>query len=251
MKTGAVRMRRIALVTGAGTGIGRACAFALAEDGYSVIAVYRSSRAGAQDVCAQVVAQGGDAHAVQCDVAVSGDVARMAGEVLTVYRHVDVLVHCAGVAQEGLITDMTDAQWREVMGVHLDGAFYLSRAFLPGMVSRRTGSVVLISSMWGQVGASCEAAYSAAKAGVIGLTKALCKEVGPSGVRVNCVAPGCIDTAMMAAYDAASRAALCEETPLGRIGTPEECAGAVRFLCSAEASFITGQVLGVNGGFVV
>lgn len=244
-------MRKVALVTGAGTGIGYACALKLAQDGYSVIALYRRSKAGAEDVCAQIIAQGGDAHAVQCDVAQSEDVSRMAQEVLRSFRRVDALVHCAGVAQEGLLTDMTDAQWREMMGVHLDGAFYLSRAFLPGMVSRRSGSVVFVSSMWGQVGASCEAAYSAAKAGVIGLTKALCKEVGPSGVRVNCVAPGCIDTAMMACYDEQARAALCEETPLMRIGTPAECAGAVRFLCSEEASFITGQVLGVNGGFVV
>ena len=244
-------MRKVALVTGAGTGIGAACALALAKDGYSVIALYRRSKVGAEDVCTQIRAQGGDAHAVQCDVAQSADVTRMAQDVLKTFRRVDVLVHCAGIAQEGLLTDMTDEEWREMMGVHLDGAFYLSRAFLPGMVSRRTGSVVFVSSMWGQVGASCEAAYSAAKAGVIGLTKALCKEVGPSNVRVNCVAPGCIDTAMMAAYDEEARAALCEETPLMRIGTPAECAGAVRFLCSDEASFITGQVLGVNGGFVV
>ena len=244
-------MRKVALVTGAGTGIGAACALALAKDGYSVIALYRRSKAGAEDVCAQIRAQGGDAHAVQCDVAQSADVTRMAQDVLKTFRRVDVLVHCAGIAQEGLLTDMTDEEWREMMGVHLDGSIYLSRAFLPGMVSRRAGSVVFVSSMWGQVGASCEAAYSAAKAGVIGLTKALCKEVGPSNVRVNCVAPGCIDTAMMAAYDEEARAALCEETPLMRIGTPAECAGAVRFLCSDEASFITGQVLGVNGGFVV
>lgn len=244
-------MRKIALITGAGTGIGRACALALAKDGYSVLALYRHSRTGAQEVCAQIIAQGGDAHAFCCDVAKSEDVSRMAQEVLKTCRRVDALVHCAGIAQEGLITDMTDAQWQNMMGVHLDGAFYLSRAFLPGMISRRSGSVVFVSSMWGQVGASCEAAYSAAKAGVIGLTRALCKEVGPSGVRVNCVAPGCIDTAMMAAYDDDARAALCMETPLMRIGTPKECAGAVRFLCSEEASFITGQVLGVNGGFVV
>ena len=244
-------MRKVALVTGAGTGIGAACALALAKDGYSVIALYRRSKAGAEDVCAQIRAQGGDAHAVQCDVAQSADVTRMAQDVLKTFRRVDVLVHCAGIAQEGLLTDMTDEEWREMMGVHLDGSIYLSRAFLPCMVSRRAGSVVFVSSMWGQVGASCEAAYSAAKAGVIGLTKALCKEVGPSNVRVNCVAPGCIDTAMMAAYDEEARAALCEETPLMRIGTPAECAGAVRFLCSDEASFITGQVLGVNGGFVV
>lgn len=244
-------MRKIALVTGAGTGIGHACAAALARDGYSVLAACHTSYEGAQALCEQLRAQGCDAQTLRCDVTSSESVARMAREALAQVRHVDALVHCAGIAHEGLLTDMTDAQWRAVMAVHLDGAFYLARAFLPGMVSRRAGSVVLLSSMWGQVGASCEAAYSAAKAGVIGLTKALAKEVGPSGVRVNCVAPGCIDTAMMAGYDEAARAALCEQTPLGRIGTPEECAGAVRFLCSQEASFITGQVLGVNGGFTV
>jgi 3-oxoacyl-[acyl-carrier protein] reductase len=244
-------VRKIALVTGAGTGIGRACALALARDGYGVLALYRTSQAGAQAVCDSIRAQGGDAQAMRCDVSDSAEVARVARDALARVKHIDALVHCAGIAQDGLLTDMTDEAWRAMMGVHLDGAFYLARAFLPGMISRRTGSVVFVSSMWGQVGASCEAAYSAAKAGVIGLTKALCKEVGPSGVRVNCVAPGCIDTAMMAEYDGETRAALCEETPLLRIGTPEECAGAVRFLCSSEAAFITGQVLGVNGGFVV
>ena len=243
-------MRKIAVVTGAGTGIGRACALALARDGYSVVAAYHTSRAAAEALCASLRAEGLDAQALRCDVSKSADVSRFAQEVLSRYKHVDALVHSAGIAQDGLLQDMTDADWRAMMGVHLDGAFYLSRAFLPGMLSHREGGIVFISSMWGQVGASCEAAYSAAKAGVIGLAKALAKEAGPSGVRVNCVAPGCIDTAMMAGYDACARAQLCQSTPLSRLGTPEECAQAVRFLLSREASFITGQVLGVNGGLV-
>lgn len=244
-------MRKIALVTGAGTGIGRACALALARDGFCVAAVYHTSRADTLAMCEQLRAQGEDAQPFCCDVADSAQVARLSRDILTRYRHVDALVHCAGIAQDGLLQEMTDAQWHAMMGVHLDGAFYLARAFLPGMLSRGEGNIVFISSIWGQIGAACEVAYSAAKAGVIGLTKALAKEAGPSGVRVNCVAPGCIDTAMMAEYGEDARAALCDQTPLGRIGTPEECAGVVRFLCSEDASFVTGQVLGVNGGFVM
>lgn len=243
-------MRKIALVTGAGTGIGRACATALSKEGYSVLCAYHTSEAATNALCTQLCAQGGDAHALRCDVASSTDVTRMAQEVQRQYKHVDVLVHSAGIAQQELLCDVTDGQWRQMMGVHLDGAFYLARALAPGMVSRRTGSIVFISSMWGQVGASCEVAYSAAKAGVIGLTRALAKELGPSGVRVNCVAPGIVDTAMMAGFSAQEKQAMAQETPLGRLGTPEDCADAVCYLCGERAAFVTGQVLGVNGGLV-
>ena len=146
--------------------------------------------------------------------------------------------------------DMTDEEWDRVLSTNLSSAFYLCRAFLPEMIRRQSGSIVLISSMWGVAGASCEAAYSASKAGLIGLGKALSREYGPSGIRVNCVTPGVIDTAMMAAYSEADRAELAETASLGRIGTPEDVAGICRFLLGSEALFITGQVIGVDGGFL-
>ena len=160
------------------------------------------------------------------------------------------LVHCAGIAHTGLLCDMTDAQWHAVMDTNVSSAFYLCRALAPGMVSRRSGAIVTISSMWGRVGASCEAAYSASKAALIGLTRALAKELGPSGVRVNCIAPGVIDTRMMDEHSEETKAALAEETPLGRLGTPQDVAQAAAFLVSDAAAFITGQVLGVDGGYL-
>ena len=155
------------------------------------------------------------------------------------------------MAWQGLLTDMTDADWRRVLDVDLSGAFYCCRAALPAMIHNKWGRILLVSSMWGQVGASCEAAYSAAKAGVIGLGRALAKEVGPSGVTVNCVAPGVVETDMMAGFSAEDKAALAEETPVGRLGTPEEVARALVFLAGPDSDFITGQVLGVNGGLVI
>ena len=165
---------------------------------------------------------------------------------------IDALVCCAGIALPvQLLTDTTDEQWRQVMGTDLDGVFYTLRAVVPEMVARKEGVVVTVSSMWGVTGGSCEAPYSAAKAGVIGLTRALAKELGPSNIRVNCVAPGVIDTDMTAFLTQEDREALCGETPLGRIGRPEEVAGAICFLAGEQARFITGQVLRVDGGMVI
>ena len=176
---------------------------------------------------------------------------RMAGAFLSDFGHIDALVCSAGIARQELFTDVTPASWREILGVDLDGVFHCCQAVLPDMLRRKAGRIVTLSSMWGQVGGSCEVAYSAAKAGVIGLTKALAKELGPSGITVNCVAPGVIDTEMNRNLSLEDKAALAEETPLERIGTPRDVAETIWFLVSPAGDFLTGQVLAPNGGFVI
>ena len=242
--------KRIALVTGASGGIGGACARMLAEAGYTVLAHGCRGVEKVQALAEALCARGLDVHAVSCDLASSAEVNSLCDRILSLYHRVDALVLCAGVSHTGLLCDMTDEDWHRVMDVNVSGSFYLCRRLVPGMVSRQAGSIVTISSMWGRVGASCEAAYSASKAAVIGLSCALAKELGPSGVRVNCIAPGVIDTAMMDEHSEETKQILAEETPLGRLGTPEDVAGACLFLLSDQASFITGQVLGVDGGYL-
>jgi len=242
--------KKIALVTGASGGIGSACARELAKRGYTVLAHANRGLEAVRALCGELCAQGLDAHAVCCDLSDSAKVQAMCSGILKVHHRVDALVLCAGVSHTGLLTDMTDDQWHTVMDVNVSGAFYLIRALAPGMVSRGKGSIVTISSMWGRSGASCEAAYSASKAAIIGLTQALAKELGPSGVRVNCIAPGVIDTRMMDEHSAETKAQLAEETPLCRLGTGEDVAKAAAFLLSDDAAFITGQTLGVDGGYL-
>lgn len=244
-------MSKVALITGASRGIGRACARLFAENGYAVLLNYHQSEEAAQSLLRELQGRGQDARLYRADVGSSAQAGEMCRRALADYRHVDVLINNAAIAQQALFTDLTDEDWRRMMAVNLDGAFYCARALLPGMISRRSGAILNISSMWGQVGASCEVSYSAAKAGLIGLTKALAKEVAPSGVRVNCLCPGVIDTDMNAALSEETRLELAEETPLGRLGSAEEVAKCALFLCSEDASFVTGQVLGVNGGLVV
>ncbi len=239
-----------ALITGGSRGIGAAIAAALARAGYAVAINYNHSAEAAEALAASLRAEGRAALPVQADVSDPAQVAAMFAAVERQLGAVSVLVNNAGIAQQKLFTDLSDADWRRMMGVHLDGAFYCCRAALPAMIRARYGRILNIASMWGQVGGSCEVHYSAAKAGLIGLTKALAKEEGPSGITVNCIAPGVVDTDMMASFSDEDRAALADETPVCRLGNADEVAAAAVFLCSPAAGFITGQVLGVNGGLV-
>ena len=239
------------LITGGSRGIGQACVLAFARAGWQVAFSYHTQAEQAGQLVERVRQQGGAAACWQADVADSSQVDRLFARAEEAFDPIDALVCNAGIAHQGLLTDMTDAQWRRLMGVDLDGVFYTMRAVCPHMVRRQQGSIVTVSSMWGVTGGSCEAAYSAAKAGVIGLTKAMAKELGPSHIRVNCVAPGVIDTEMNAHLSRADMDALGEETPLGRIGRAEEAARAIFYLASDQSAFVTGQVLPVDGGMVI
>lgn len=244
-------MRKIALVTGGSRGIGAACVRTFARAGYAVVFLYNRSAEKATTLVDALRGANLDVAAYPCDVSVPEQVKQTLQEILRVYHRVDVLVNCAGIAHIGLLTDMTEDEWDHLFGVNVRGVFSVTKKVLPGMISRQTGAIINVSSMWGEVGASCEAAYSATKAALIGLTKALAKEVGPSGVRVNCITPGVIDTDMNAQLTEEDRAALADETPLGRIGQAEEVAKTALFLSSEDASFITGQIVGVSGGLVI
>ena len=235
------------LISGGDRGIGAAAARAFYEAGFRVAVLYHSNAEAAAALGKQLPG----ITAVQCDVAsrASCELAfRTAEQAL---GHVDVLVSNAGIAQQKLFTDITPEEWQHMLDVNLTGAFHLCQLALPGMIRRKAGRILTVSSMWGQTGGSCEVHYSAAKAGLIGLTKALAKEEGPSGITVNCVAPGVIDTDMMAAFTAEDKAALAEETPVGRLGSADEVARLLVFLAGEDAGYITGQVFGVNGGLVI
>ena len=237
------------LVTGASGGIGSAVALELARRGWSVALQYRSNREAAVRLEEEICRQGGMARAYGADLTDEAQVDALFSAAEKDFGFLEGLVNNAGVAWKGLFTDMSLSDWRGVMDADLTSVFLCCRRALPPMIRQKRGSIVNVSSMWGEVGASCEAAYSAAKAGVIGLTKALAREEGPSGIRVNCLAPGVIDTPMNGDLSPEDLAALREETPLERTGTPEEAARAAAFLLEEE--FLTGQVLGVNGGLVI
>ena len=233
-----------ALITGGSRGIGAATVRAFINAGYRTAFFYRNSESAAQALAAET-----GAIPIRCNIRDSASVSAACAEAKRLLGHIDVLVNNAGIAQQKLFTDITDEDWRAMLDTNLTGAFYLSRAVLPDMISRRYGRIINVGSIWGQVGASCEVHYSAAKAGLIGLTKGLAKEVGPSSVTVNCICPGVIETDMVSSFTPDDLAALAEETPVGRLGTPEDIARSILWLADPKSSFITAQIIGVNGGF--
>jgi 3-oxoacyl-[acyl-carrier protein] reductase len=241
------------LITGGTGGIGTAMCVAFAQTGGNVAVHYNKSRKKADNLVSVLRdSYGVNAIAVQANVADRPSVNAMFDEIDSELGGVDILVNNAGIAQQKLFTELTQDDWKAMLGTDLDGVFNCTQEALKRfMLPRHKGVILNISSMWGQVGASCEAHYSAAKAGVIGLTKALAKELGLSNIRVNCIAPGVVMTDMMKDFDGRTIRDLKEETPLNVLGTPKDIADAAVFLCSDRAKFITGQVLGVNGGYII
>ena len=242
---------KYALITGASGGIGAATARAFAQAGYGVaIHAHRNVdklHALAQELSALSV----PVLEVCADLSDPVQAKTMVDNVLEKFCQLDILVCCSGLSHVGLVTDIDPQQWRTLFGVNVDGMHYCCQAVLPHMVHRKEGCILTVSSMWGQVGASCEVAYSATKAAIIGLTRSLAAELAPSGIRVNCVAPGVIHTDMVEVLGEETLRSLAEETPMGRLGKPEDVAAAVAFFCREEASFITGQVLTADGGFIL
>ncbi len=233
------------LITGSSRGIGAETARLFAKKGCHVYINYNKSEKSALALLDEL--KNYSVELVKADVSKSDEVKRMFSEI----SGIDILVNNAGIAQTKLFTDITDDDWNNMISSNLSSAFFCCREALPYMIRQHFGRIINISSMWGQVGGSCEVHYSAAKAGIIGLTKALAMEEGLSGITVNCIAPGVIKTDMTSNLSEDDFTALKDETPTNSIGTPFDVARTVLFLASDNSSFITGQVLGVNGGFVV
>ena len=244
-------MAKTVLITGSSKGIGAATAILFAQKGYNVVINYNDSYETASLLASSLSSNGYSVIALKANVANRLDVELMVKETLYKFGSLDILVNNAGVAHQALLTDTDEIDFDRIMDINLKGVFNCCKAVVPSMVSRQSGKIINISSMWGQVGASCEVAYSAAKAGVIGLTKALAKELAPSGITVNAIAPGLIETGMNSNLTIEELSNFVEDIPLGRMGNADEIAAAVEFLASDKADYITGQVLGVNGGYVV
>ena len=230
------------LITGGSRGIGRACVERFAQQGHTVTFLYRSD-----DAAAKGVAERTNAMAKKCDVSDPSAVKTAVEEI----GSIDVLINNAGISSFCLFDSITDEEWRRMIDTNLSGAFYVSREVSKSMIKNKHGRIINVGSMWGKVGAACEVHYSAAKAGLRGMTLALAKELGPSGITVNCIEPGVIDTEMNAHLSESDIASLCEDTPLGRIGRADEVASLALFLASDEASFITGQLIGIDGGYAI
>ena len=243
-------MKKTAVITGASRGIGKACALLFAENGYDLLLCYQSREEEAKAVAREAAAFGVRALTFQMNMESISDCRRTVAKALMEFGGIDVLVCNAGISLPVLFTQTTEEEYDRVFSVNTKGVFFLTQAAAREMIAAGGGAIVTVSSMWGVAGASGEVAYSASKAAVIGMTKALAKELAPSGIRVNCVAPGVTDTDMNACYDEDAMEVLAEKTPLGRIADPREIAEAIFFLASDKASFITGQTLTADGGFI-
>ena len=243
-------MRKTAVITGASRGIGKACALLFAENGYDLLLCYRSREEEARSVAKEAEALGVRAIPFQMDMESLSDCRRTVAKAMMEFGQIDALICNAGISLPVLFTQTTEEEYDRVFSVNTKGVFFLAQAAAKEMISVGGGSIVAVSSMWGVAGASGEVAYSASKAAVIGFVKALAKELAPSGIRVNCMAPGVTDTEMNACYDEDTMYELAEKTPLGRIADPREIAEAIFFLASEKASFITGQTLTADGGFI-
>ena len=238
-------MIKTVLITGGARGIGAACVRAFAKNGYAVVFGYRQSHAAAREIERELPGTTG----ICADISDPAQSAELVAQAEARLGRIDVLVNNAGISQQKLLPDITDADWNAMMNTNAGGTFACCRAALPGMIRRHSGAIINISSMWGVSGAACEVHYSASKAAVIGLTKALAKEAGPSGITVNCIAPGVIDTDMNRHLDEQTLQTLREETPLRTIGRPDDVAQCALYL--AQAGFVTGQVVCVDGGMTI
>lgn len=244
-------MKKTVLITGGTRGIGRATALLFAKKGWNVAFTYVRNTELANNLCDEIESSGGNAFAVKCDVANSEECNNAVKSTYEHFGDLTALVNNAGISQIKLVMDMDDNDWKNMFDVNANGVFYMSRAVISYMLNKDSCSIVNVTSMWGRCGASCEAHYSASKSAVIGFTQALAKELGPSGIRVNAIAPGVIMTDMNAHLEEEDIKALENETPLCRVGSAEEVANAIYFFASDESSFITGQILGVDGGYVI
>ena len=244
-------MKKIALVTGSSRGIGRAIARELAREGWKVCINYRVRRDCAESLLDEISAFGGEAMIYGADVSRRQEVNAMVAAVNDKWGEVSLLVNNAGVAGQALFQDVTDELWHRYFSVNVDGAFHAIQAVLPPMLREHEGCIINVSSMWGLRGASCEVTYSCTKAALIAMSRSLALELAPTNIRVNCIAPGVIKTDMLDALPAEVLPQLAEETPLRRLGTPEDIAHLAVFLASDKSSFVTGQVITADGGFIV
>ncbi|WP_024831419.1 elongation factor P 5-aminopentanone reductase [Ruminiclostridium josui] len=243
--------QKTVLVTGASRGIGHAIAKKFAQNGFNVAINFNVNRTAAENLERELAREQCNVMTVKADVSSQEQVLEMVQSINSHFGNIDILINNAGIAGQRLFTDITTEEWDRMFDINVKGMFYCCKAVLPHMIRSKWGKIVNISSIWGLTGASCEVHYSASKAAVIGLTRALAKEVGPSNIQVNCVAPGVIDTDMNSELDAQTLDELKEQTPLGIIGTGTDIAETVFFLTSDSAKFITGQVISPNGGFLI